>query len=439
MKSLQHQLSLSLSLALVLLFVVFWLLSSWSVHRLAEDYVVMRLQHDTDNLKKALYLDEQGRVQYDLNEIDPIFLRAESGHYFVVKRPHGEPLRSPSLADASLYIKSLDERAQRVYETRGPMSDYVTVHISRWSINNQSLELALAEDHAQIEQAVHRLDALFALLSLLGLAAIWFWQQRILKRAFAGLQPIRQALENAPHLGVPQEIAIPAEIAPLVDSLNHTLSQLHQRLARSRQRSGNLAHSLKTPLNLIYQQLDSPELAPRLRDDLRRQAQRLDQLIDHELKRSRLAGGDLHIQTFDIQRDLDDLIQGLRILYRGKNIRYEVDNALSADWPIDREDGFELLGNLLDNASKWCWHRVSLQVSVSEGRILIQIEDDGEGVAPSRLSLLKQRGLRLDESQAGHGLGLSIVDEIVHVYGARWQLEPSPLGGLRVSVFWPYA
>jgi signal transduction histidine kinase len=438
MTSLQHQLRLSLSLALALLFAVFWLVSSWSIHHLAEAYVVMRLQHDTDNLKKALYIDAQGRVQYNLDDIDPIFLRAESGHYFVVKRPQGEPLRSPSLADASLYIKSLDGRAQAVYETRGPLSDYVTVYISRWSINNQAVELALAEDHAQIEQAVHRLDALFALLSLMGLAAIWLWLQIILKRAFAGLQPIRQALETAPHQGVPKDIAVPAEIAPLVESLNHTLNQLHQRLARSRQRSGNLAHSLKTPLNLIYQQLDSPDMAASVRDDLRRHAQRLDRLIDHELKQSRLAGGNLHIQTFDIQQDLDDLIQGLGILYQAKKIRYAVDNQLSVGWAIDREDGFELLGNVLDNASKWCRETVLLRLWLSEGEIRIRIEDDGDGVAPSRLSQLKQRGLRLDESQVGHGLGLSIVDEIVHVYNARWQLEASPLGGLRVDLFWPH-
>lgn len=437
MKSLQSQLSLSLSLGLIVLFGLFWGVMSYSVHHLAEEYIVMRLNHDTENLKKALYVDEQQRIQVDLDEVDPIFLRPESGHYFVVKRPNGEPIRSPSLQAHPFYVKSLGSESLKVYETHGSISDYVMVRVSSWSIDDQSIELALAEDHAQIEQMVHLLDWVFGFLSLIGLAAIWFWQQTILKRGFSGLQPMRQALETAPHLGVPKDIQVPSEIEPLVSSLNQTLAQLHERLARSRQRTGNLAHSLKTPLNLIYQQLESSDLPAELRQSLSEQAQRINQLIDRELKKARLAGGELHAQTFDFQQDLQDLLEGFQKLYREKDLSYDLQLNLKTPVLIDREDGFELLGNLIDNASKWCRQQVGIKIASQQDGLVIVVEDDGEGVEQDDLERLKQRGKRLDETQPGYGLGLSIVEEIVQVYQGQWQLETSDLGGLKVSIQLP--
>ncbi|WP_029935073.1 sensor histidine kinase [Thiomicrospira pelophila] len=437
MKSLQSQLSISLSFGLIALFGLFWGVMSYSVHHLAEEYIVMRLNHDTENLKKALYQDEQQRIQINLEEVDPIFLHPESGHYFVVKRPSGEPIRSPSLQDHPFYVKSLGSESLKVYETQGSMSDHVMVRVSSWSINDQPIELALAEDHAQIEDMVHLLDWVFALLSLAGLAAIWFWQQTILKRGFSGLQPMRQALETAPHLGVPKDIQVPSEIEPLVNSLNKTLAQLHERLARSRQRTGNLAHSLKTPLNLIYQQLESSRLPAELRQSMSEQAQRINQLIDRELKKARLAGGELHAQTFDFQQDLQDLIEGFQKLYREKDIHYNVQINLQVPFLIDREDGFELLGNLIDNASKWCCQHVSIHITSQQNGLVVMIEDDGKGVEHEGLQRLKQRGQRLDETQPGYGLGLSIVEEIVQIYQGQWQIEPSYLGGLKVKVQLP--
>jgi len=66
------------------------------------------------------------------------------------------------------------------------------------------------------------------------------------------------------------------------------------------------------------------------------------------------------------------------------------------------------------------------------------IEDDGPGCPPEQLELLTRRGVRVDESRAGHGLGLAIVTDIVEQYGGRLRLGNSPrLGGFQVEVEFP--
>jgi signal transduction histidine kinase len=111
--------------------------------------------------------------------------------------------------------------------------------------------------------------------------------------------------------------------------------------------------------------------------------------------------------------------------------------ARDARFICDREDLLELLGNLLDNACKWCRGRVLLTVANGEGCRFI-VEDDGPGCAPGELYALTQRGFRADESIPGSGLGLAIVKDVVESYGGTLAFGHSEtLGGLRVEVRLP--
>ncbi len=74
-----------------------------------------------------------------------------------------------------------------------------------------------------------------------------------------------------------------------------------------------------------------------------------------------------------------------------------------------------------------------------QGNLLDKVvEDDGPGVSGEDLERLTQRGVRLDESVGGHGLGLGIVQEVVEQHRGRLRLGRSEaLGGLRVEVSFP--
>lgn len=98
----------------------------------------------------------------------------------------------------------------------------------------------------------------------------------------------------------------------------------------------------------------------------------------------------------------------------------------------------ELLGNLLDNAFKWAENSVNSKITQDESHINLQIEDDGKGITPSALTQLPQRGIRLDESFEGHGLGLAICKELVNTHNGKIDFEQSAnLGGLSVTVKLP--
>ncbi|HEU5283336.1 MAG TPA: ATP-binding protein [Burkholderiales bacterium] len=126
-----------------------------------------------------------------------------------------------------------------------------------------------------------------------------------------------------------------------------------------------------------------------------------------------------------------------KAIYADKSPAVDCDVEPGSRFDGDREDLLELLGNLLDNACKWCTSRVSVKATTTDGTCFL-IEDDGPGCSPDALAVLTRRGFRADESRAGSGLGLAIVRDIVEGYGGTLQFGRSPaLGGMRVEVRLP--
>jgi signal transduction histidine kinase len=76
---------------------------------------------------------------------------------------------------------------------------------------------------------------------------------------------------------------------------------------------------------------------------------------------------------------------------------------------------------------------------VGPDSLVLEIDDDGPGLAPDERRRALERGGRLDESAPGSGLGLSIVSDLVRAYGGALDLGDSPSGGLRARVTLPRA
>ncbi len=69
--------------------------------------------------------------------------------------------------------------------------------------------------------------------------------------------------------------------------------------------------------------------------------------------------------------------------------------------------------------------------------MVLTVSDDGPGIPAEAAEALLQRGMRLDESTPGHGIGLAVVKDIAHSYGGRLAIQTSDLGGAEFMVTIP--
>jgi two-component system sensor histidine kinase PhoQ len=140
----------------------------------------------------------------------------------------------------------------------------------------------------------------------------------------------------------------------------------------------------------------------------------------------------------DIESQLTRLVDGLNKVYRDKDPRITLSVDPHAEFRGDSGDFLELSGNLVDNACKWCQKRVDITVGpVDGGGMLLTVADDGPGIPEDAAELLLQRGMRLDESAPGHGIGLAVVKDIAASHGGKLSIQRSAHGGAEISISIP--
>jgi two-component system sensor histidine kinase PhoQ len=234
----------------------------------------------------------------------------------------------------------------------------------------------------------------------------------------------------------------PTELRGLAANMNTLLASERRRVEHYRNTLGNLAHSLKTPLAVIRSTLSGGG-APVHGSVIDQQVGRMDAIVQHQLRRAAAAGGAVvgHAGV-DVAPLLNELRAAMSKVYAHKDLMIEVVAPDEARFAGDRGDLFELGGNLLDNACKWCRSRVRIGArreldSLGRARLRLTIEDDGAGVAPGDRQRVFERGARVDEQVDGQGLGLAMVRDIVALYGGELTIGDSALGGAQIEVVLP--
>ena len=172
---------------------------------------------------------------------------------------------------------------------------------------------------------------------------------------------------------------------------------------------------------------------------VREQVDRMDEIIEHQLQRAAVSGRATLARSVPIRPLLERLVSSLDKVYGEKAVRVRLDVAEEATFYGDEADLTEVLGNLLENAYKYGKEQINVAVhcdpKTSAGHAVdIQIGDDGPGIDPAMIDAVLQRGRRMDETVPGHGIGLSIVQEIVAAYGGKLEIERSELGGALLRV-----
>lgn len=225
-----------------------------------------------------------------------------------------------------------------------------------------------------------------------------------------------------------------------MDNLNRELLQI----------SDNISHDLKTPLtrlrNRIQLVLDDSKPEETNYENLQKCLQDADNLIHTFNSMLMIARCDGQASFDDkeeicVQALLDDIFELYEPVVEEEGLTLEKGSLVPAVISGNKQLISQVLSNLIDNAIKYARVDgregiIKLDAEWHEDGVNIIIEDNGPGVAKEDYEKITQRFARLDGSrtQAGFGLGLSLVKAVIKLHNGRMTFEDAK-PGLRVVLF----
>ena len=388
---------------------------------------------------------KDGQVTLVADPPDPRYLRPLGGYYWQVDAEERQPLRSRSLWDETLPETPPPSDEKVHYEAQGPEGRRLFIRHETLRIpagdGERTVDVKVAADYAEISGplASFRRD-MTAALSIIGLCLIGAATLQV-SVGLAPLATVRRAItEIRAGLQARLNPSVPREVRPLVEEINQLLEAQEEGLKRARIGASDLAHALKTPLAVLASIAGSLTRAGMIEraGEIVAQVDTMSRRVDRELARARLNPDG--VATTMLGTLVARLVTLMRKTPQGAALTWEL--FLSPDLLVaaDEVDVAELVGNLLDNASKWARAQVILTMQQESGFARLRIADDGPGVAEAQLPEILTRGARLDDAKSGSGLGLAIAHDIVSAYRGSICLSRSQrLGGLQVEVTLPIA
>jgi two-component system OmpR family sensor kinase len=273
------------------------------------------------------------------------------------------------------------------------------------------------------------------------------------------LDRIAQAAEEiaAGHYDQELNISSPTEVARLATSFNSMARQVETTLQSQQDLVANVSHDLKTPLTAI-QGFSQALLDGTARDDAARtraaeviheEASRMRRLVDDLLDLARLEAGQVTLAHQPV--DMVTLLQACAARFAPQldeaDVTLEVEVPLTLPTVLGDTDRLgQVFGNLVDNALRHArgasvGGRVVLRAEAQAGLLICSVTDNGPGIPAEDLNRIFERFYQVDKSRArrkgGAGLGLAIVQEIVHAHGGRVRVESVEGLGTRFAVELP--
>jgi signal transduction histidine kinase len=412
-----------------------------------ERHVSRTLAQDLDvHLKQLLAnieVDPQGKLVLTQSPVDPRFADPLSGLYWQVGDDHGQLLRSRSLWDSVMDLPadrlSPGETHQHEASGRGGQRVLLAERAVTLSAagNPVIVRLAVAEDLARVS------DASSAFAKDLSIALVLLGCVLALATSIqvgVGLRPLVVLRRGVVDIRAGRTrylpSSVPTEVHPLVEEVNALIEAQEHEIERSRGRAADLAHGLKTPLAALA--ADASRLRERGECDIARDIEAVGEAmgrhVDRELVRARVRGRARGgaATSASVKPLVGSILATLSRTPAGAQVRFE--NLVADDLcvSLDRSDLAEVLGNLIENATR---HAAGcVRITTDDNRPSLVVEDDGEGIEPTHLLRVLERGTRLDERGGAAGLGLAIVQDVLDAYEWELELSTSELGGLKATI-----
>ncbi|HEY7673279.1 MAG TPA: ATP-binding protein [Gammaproteobacteria bacterium] len=388
----------------------------------------------------------EGNLTLRDENLNPQFSLTDSGIYGTVWDADGVPTwRSASLLDSDLAVQRWPAPGEQYHVRLAPHSGLpelemlvmgVTWEFAEGYVLPYTFGVAVSMEPYATRQAAFRRN-------LTG----WFVGVTVtLVLVLAGLlrfvlRPLRRLESEVREVEVGERsrlsTELPTELVGLAGNLNTLIDTERRRLTRYRHTLDDLAHSLKTPLAALRTLLAETRSggAPGQGEAFARELDRMDQRVSYQLRRARAGGATgFGVEPLPIEPIVHDLVTTLDKVYRDKGVSCELEIAPRAVFRGDAGDLSEILGNLLDNAYKYCKRSVLVTVATTADGVDIRVGDDGPGISAAITARLFERGARADESVPGQGIGLAVVRETVELYHGALTVGRSALGGAEIGV-----
>lgn len=371
---------------------------------------------------------------------DPQYQAPFSGRYWQVIAPDGAIHVSDSLLDATLPVATAtanlamrDAAIPEVEDVR-IAEQVITLEDGRaWTVTvAESLE-QLKTERSETRRG---LVLAFALVAMIGLASVLVQTAAVTRPLNQLRRDVSQRWDQDEELN---ETDYPEEVAPLVADINGLLQRNREIVGRSRRQAADLAHALKTPSAILRNELTALAEGTHDMGKALDALDRVDAQLGRSLARLRAANsGDATLAKTNLSHSVDRFARMFGMLAKREGKAFSVACEPDLTIRMDPQDIEEVLGNLLDNALKWCRSTLSLSARKRSGGIEVLVEDDGPGIPAKDRNEAMRSGARLDTSKPGTGLGLAIASDLLQAYGATIVLEDSvTLGGLAVRITLP--
>lgn len=445
-RSLRWRLLAGAATAILLALLVAWYFMSVLFERHLQRRLQAEMTRDALQLVAALSLSPQGAPVVAGGPADPRFAQPAGGYYWQVGTGAGVA-RSRSLWDEALPAPAPGDAPQDAWRLErargaGPFGQPVMVLARTLSLGGADapVMVALAQDVRPLESAQREFGRELAVF----LAVLWgaltaaAWLQVGL-----GLRPFRAVHADLARLRDSASARMPearlGELAPLNAAINALADAREADLEQARRRAADLAHAMKTPLAALSAQSRRAreQGAVDAAEGMDRAIAAIARTVDAVLARARIAtaaqaGG----APVELRPLVERVVDVLERTGKGGSLAFDIEVPAALRVMGRADDLAEVLGALLENAVRYARRQVRVHGAAGPEWTSLSIEDDGPGIDTQHAAAVLARGVRLDESGSGDGLGLAIARELVEAMGGSIDLGVSALGGLAVRLSW---
>jgi len=446
---------------------VLWLAAAFVTYNVAERHAnkaidaslttaTRALARQVKPIGNGLFIDFP-RAAQDIIEADP-----DDRVYYMVSTPPGQfilgnkqlpappPIANPKLGEPYFYDGTMGERAK-------PISVRVAALYLSYGEEGrpQRMLVQIARSRASREQLAGQIliDTALPLSALMVLMSMIVWAG--IRAGLAPLSRMRALVEDrAPNDLAPIELeAAPQEVRALAKAINSLLAEVQESVSSQKRFISDAAHQLRTPLaglksqtELALNETSDPALKTRLQR-VNESATRSAHLVNQLLTLARAEPESATEQgraRFDLRKLAAEVSAEMvpRARSAGIDLGFDGDDDASAVTVMGHAFLLrEALINLIDNALRYAGRGsvVTVRVAPKDAQAIVEVEDNGPGLAEADRERVLQRFVRATHEGNGCGLGLAIVKEIVGRHAGAVMLEATQPRGLRAVIRLPRA